>query len=56
MGCTNKLDILTSVGSAITVFMYFCLRTNTDLCHLHLKKKLIGFYNRGEKGLRRGTD
>jgi hypothetical protein len=24
-----------------------CLRTNSDLCHLH--KKLIGFYNRDEK-------
>jgi hypothetical protein len=31
-----------------------CLRTNQDLCHLH--KTLIGFYNRDEKCLRRGTD
>jgi hypothetical protein len=31
-----------------------CLRTNSDLCHLH--KKLIGFYNRDEKCLQRGTD
>jgi hypothetical protein len=30
-----------------------CLRTNHDLCHLH--KKLIGFYNRDEKCLQRGT-
>ena len=33
----------------------FCiyLRTNSDLCHLH--HKLIGFYNRDEKCLLRGT-
>jgi hypothetical protein len=30
------------------------LRTNSDLCHL--QHKLIGFYNRGEKCLQRGTD
>jgi len=30
------------------------LRTNSDLCHLH--HKLIGFYNRDEKCLQRGTD
>ena len=34
----------------------FCiyLRTNSDLCHL--QHKLIGFYNRDEKCLERGTD
>jgi hypothetical protein len=34
----------------------FCvyLRTNSDLCHL--QHKLIGFYNRDEKCLKRGTD
>ena len=34
----------------------FCiyLRTNSDLCHL--QHKLIGFYNRDEKRLQRGTD
>ena len=34
----------------------FCvyLRTNSDLCHLQLK--LIGFYNRDEKCLLRGTN
>jgi len=34
----------------------FCiyLRKNSDLYHLHLK--LIGFYNRDEKRLQRGTD
>ena len=34
----------------------FCiyLRTNSDLCHL--QQKLIGFYNRDEKCLQRGTD
>ena len=30
------------------------LRTNSDLCHL--QHKLIGFYNREEKCLQRGTD
>jgi len=34
----------------------FCiyLRKNSDLCHL--QHKLIGFYNRDEKCLQRGTD
>ena len=34
----------------------FCiyLRTNSDLCHL--QQKLIGFYNRDEKCLQRGTN
>ena len=34
----------------------FCmyLSTNSDLCHL--QHKLIGFYNRDEKCLQRGTD
>jgi hypothetical protein len=34
----------------------FCiyLRTNSDLCHLH--HKLIGYYNRVEKCLQRGTN
>ena len=34
----------------------FCiyLRTNSDLCHL--QHKLIGFYNRDETCLQRGTD
>ena len=34
----------------------FCiyLRTNSNLCHL--QHKLIGFYNRDEKCLQRGTD
>jgi len=30
------------------------LRTNSDLCHL--EHKLIGFYNRDEKCLQRGTN
>ena len=40
-----------------TQFIYvFCiyLRTNSDLCHL--EHKLVGFYNRGEKCLLRGTN
>jgi hypothetical protein len=31
-----------------------CLRTNSDSCHLH--QKVIGFYNRDENCLQRGTD
>ena len=38
--------------------LYLCvlcyLRTNSDLCHL--QPKLIGFYNRDEKSLQRGTN
>ena len=36
----------------LCVFIY--LRTNSDLCHL--QHKLIGFYNRDEKCLLRGTN
>jgi len=34
----------------------FCIypRTNSDLCHV--QHKMIGFYNRDEKCLQRGTD
>jgi len=38
---------------SINVFCIY-LKTNSDLCHLH--HKLIGFYNRDEKCLLRGTD
>ena len=38
--------------------LYLCVlylsKTNSDLCHLH--HKLIGFYNREEKFLLRGTN
>jgi len=37
--------------------LYLCvlyLSENSDLCHL--QHKLIGFYNRDEKCLQRGTD
>jgi hypothetical protein len=37
----------------IDVFCIY-LRTNSELCHL--QHKLIGFYNRAEKCLQRGTD
>jgi hypothetical protein len=37
------------------IYVFFIyLTTNSDLCHLH--HKLIGFYNRDEKFLQRGTD
>ena len=41
----------------INIIIIVCvlyLRTNSDLCHLH--HKLIGFYNRVEKCLLRGTN
>jgi len=41
---------------ALPTLYVFCiyLRTNSDLCHL--QHKVIGFYNRDEKCLQRGTD
>ena len=38
------------------IFNVFCIyvRTNSDLCHL--QHKLIGFHNRDEKCLLRGTN
>jgi hypothetical protein len=41
---------------ALLKLCVFCiyLRTNSDLCHLY--HELIGFYNRDEKCLQRGTD
>ena len=41
-------------GSINKFVFYIYLRTNSDLCHLQHKK--IGFYNREEKCLQRGTD
>ena len=38
----------------IYIYIYIYIRTNSDLCHL--QHKLIGFYNRDEKCLQRGTD
>jgi len=39
-----------------TLYLLFCfyLRKNGDFCHL--QHKLVGFYNRDEKCLLRGTD
>ena len=37
-----------------TLYLCIYLRTNSDLCHL--QHKLIGFYNRDEKCLLRGTN
>jgi len=47
---------LRSVFKGLICIYVFCayLRTNGDLCHL--QHKLIGFYNRDEKCLQRGTD
>ena len=44
---------LTLCPHCICVFCIY-LRTNSGLCHL--QHKLIGFYNRDEKCLQRGTD
>ena len=45
----------TIVRSAHTLYVFFIyLRTNSDLCHL--QHTLIGFYNREEKCLQRGTN
>ena len=53
--CTTSLTFnnCTLCPHCIYVFCIY-LRTNSDLCHLH--HKLIGFYNRDEKCLQRGTD
>jgi hypothetical protein len=48
MGCTKKLNILTTIRSVHTVFVCFVFVLLTF-------KKLIGFYNRDEK-LQRRTD
>jgi hypothetical protein len=46
----------TTARSAHTVFMCFVFiwGKNSELCHL--QHKLIGFYNRDEKCLQRGTN
>ena len=53
--CTTSLTFnnCTLCPHYICVFCIY-LRTNSDLCHL--QHKLIGFYNRDEKCLQRGTD
>jgi len=53
--CTNSLT-LNNCTFCLHCIYVFCiyLRTNSDLCHL--QHKLIGFYNRDEKCLHRGTD
>ena len=53
--CTTSLTFnnCTLCQHCIYVFCIY-LRTNSGLCHL--QHKLIGFYNRDEKCLQRGTD
>ena len=48
-----NIQQLYALPTRIYVFCIY-LRTNSDLCHL--QHKLIGFYNRDEKCLQRGTD
>jgi len=49
----NSLNLVFKGLMCIYVFCIY-LRTNSDLCHL--QHELIGFYNREEKCLQRGTD
>jgi len=53
--CTNSLTFNNCMLSPHCILM-FCiyLRTNSELCHL--LHKYIGFCNRDEKNLLRGTD
>jgi hypothetical protein len=53
--CINNYNIQNCTLSPHCIYL-FCiyLRTNSDLCHLH--HNLIGFYNRDEKCLLRGTN
>jgi len=53
--CTNSLTFnsCTLCPHCIYVFCIY-LRKNSDLCHV--QRKPIGFYNRDEKCLQRGTD
>jgi len=48
-----NIQQLYALPSCVYVFCIY-LRTSSDLCHL--QHKLIGFYNRDEKCLQRGTD
>ena len=54
--CTTKFNSHKFYFPPTQCIYVFCvdLRTNSDLCHL--QHKLIGFYNRDEKCLLRGTD
>jgi hypothetical protein len=49
MWCTNRFNI-----QQLYALYAIYLRTNSDLCHL--QHKLIGFHNRDDKCLQRGTD
>ena len=53
--CTTILTFNNCTFCPHCIYAFFIyLRTNSDLCHL--QHKLIGFYNRDEKCLQRGTD
>ena len=52
---TNSLTFNNCTFCPHCIYVFFIyLRTNSDLCHLQLK--LIGFCNRDEKCLLRGTN
>ena len=51
---TGSLNIAVCASSVKGYVFCIYLRTNNDLCHIH--HILIGFYNRDEKCLQRGTD
>ena len=52
---TNRFNIKEFYALPYRIYV-FCiyLKTSSDLCHL--QHKLIGFYNRDEKCLQRGTN
>ena len=53
--CANSLTFNNCKLCPHCIYVFYIyLRTNSDLCHL--QHKLIGFYNRDEKCLQRGTD
>jgi len=47
-------NLRTDILPTLYLFVFIYLRTDSDLCHL--QHKLIGFYNRDEKCLQRGTE
>jgi hypothetical protein len=55
MWCTNSLIFNNCTFCLCCIFVFYIyLGTNSDFCHIY--RKMIGFYNRVEKCLQRGTD
>ena len=52
---TTSIALTNSTFCPHSIYMFWVdLRTNNYFCHLH--HKMIGFYNRDERGLLRGTN